>query len=368
MTFSVNIEQIFGQFRLAVNFSVAEPGITALFGRSGAGKTLTVQAIAGLMQPEFGVIRINGHTVLDTQNGVFTPARLRRVGYVFQDSRLFPHMSAKSNLLYGWKRNGRPGGQKAVSHMIDLLGAGHLLDRRPRALSGGERQRIALGRALLAAPQMLLLDEPMAALDSERKAEIMPYLERLRDEARIPILLVSHSLEEVTRLANYMILLSQGRAAAQGAVYDVMARLDLFPFAEFSEGGAVILTEVAAHLPASALTRLKFPGGELVVPEFPAAVGEKVRIRLKAADILLSLHELNGTISANNVLKTVVTEVREGADAYADVQLRCEDTKLIARITRMSAARLALKPGTEVFAIIKAVSINHRARNGWASM
>jgi molybdate transport system ATP-binding protein len=364
MSISVKIRHDFAGFSLAVDFAVAEPGVTVLFGRSGAGKSLTVQVIAGLMRPQSGVIAINGQTVLDTERGTFVAPRFRRVGYVFQDSRLFPHMSVKSNLLYGWRRNGRPGGEQAVRELVELLGVGHLLDRRPNALSGGERQRIALGRALLADPQVLLLDEPMAALDAERKAEIMPYLERLRDEARIPILFVSHSLEEVTRLADHMILLAGGAVAAQGAIYDVMARLDLFPFAEFSDGGAVIPMRVEAHLPQHALSRLAFAGGEIVVPQFPASVGEKVRVRLKATDILLSLCELNGTISANNVLRTVVTEISEDAGAYADVQLACGDTRMISRITRMSAERLALRPGLEVFAIIKAVSINHRGGFG----
>jgi molybdate transport system ATP-binding protein len=364
MTISVNIRHELGGFTLAVEFAVAEPGVTVLFGRSGAGKSQTVQAIAGLTRPNSGVIEINGQTVLDTERRLFVPPRRRRVGYVFQDSRLFPHMSVNSNLLYGWRRNGRPGGVQAVSELVELLGIGHLLERRPSALSGGERQRIALGRALLANPQVLLLDEPMAALDAERKAEIMPYLERLRDEARIPILYVSHSLEEVTRLADHMILMVNGRAAAQGAVYDVMARLDLFPFAELSEGGAVILMQVEGHLPRHALTRLAFAGGKLVVPEIPVAAGENVRVRLKAADVMLSLAEPDRTISANNVLKAVVTEVRQDAGAYADVQLACGDTRLISRITRLSAERLALRPGLEVFAIIKAVSVNHRAAGG----
>ena len=367
MSISVNIRHDFAGFSLAVDFAVAEPGVTALFGRSGAGKSQTVQAIAGLMRPKSGVIALNGQTVLDTGRGTFVAPRFRRVGYVFQDSRLFPHMSVTSNLLYGWRRNGHPGGERAVSELVELLGVGHLLDRRPSALSGGERQRIALGRALLADPQVLLLDEPMAALDAERKAEIMPYLERLRDEARIPILYVSHSLEEVTRLADHMILLAAGKVAAEGPIYDVMARLDLFPFAEFSDGGAVIPMRVAAHLPRHALSRLAFAGGELLVPRLPAPVGEKVRVRLKATDILLSLNELNGAISANNVLRAVVTEIREDASAYADVQLACGDTRMIARITRMSAERLALRRGLEVFAIIKAVSVNHRALGGVTS-
>lgn len=365
MTLSVNIRQDFGGFSLAVDFSAAEPGVTALFGRSGAGKSLTVQTIAGLTRPDFGVIKINGQTVLDTRKGLFVPSRRRHVGYMFQDSRLFPHMSVKSNLLYGWKRNGRPGGAQAVSAMVEMLGVGALLDRQPNSLSGGERQRVALGRALLAGPQLLLLDEPMAALDAERKAEIMPYLERLRDEARIPILYVSHSLEEVTRLADTMILLIGGKVAAQGAIYDVMARLDLFPFAEFSEGGAVIPAEIAGRLPEHALTRLKFSGGELLVPQLPAPVGERVRIRLKATDILLSRTELNGRISANNVLRTRIAGLREDeTGAYADVQLLCGEAKLIARITRMSAERLSIKDGGEIFAVIKAVSIDHRAYGG----
>lgn len=364
MTISVNIRHDLGNFSLDVAFAVDNPGVTVLFGRSGAGKTLTVEAIAGLIRPRSGVIRINGRTALDTESGVFIPPRHRRVGYVFQDSRLFPHMSVRSNLVYGWRRNGRPGGGRAVTEMVELLGVGALLDRRPGALSGGERQRIALGRALLAAPHVLLLDEPMAALDAERKAEIMPYLERLRDEARIPILYVSHSLDEVARLGDTMIILSAGKVVAQGAVYDVMTRLDIFPFTEFSEGGAVIPARIAAQLPAHALTRLAFAGGELLIPAIPAPVGDRVRVRLKATDILLSLHAVNGAVSANNVLKATVTGLRQDNSAYTDVQLACGEARLIARITRLSAERLALTPGAEIYAIIKAVSVNHRAVGG----
>src|SRR5260221_556145 len=217
-----------GRFALDVAFQSGS-GLTALFGRSGSGKTSVVNIIAGLLRPERGRIVVDDTVLVDTARGVFLAKHKRRIGYVFQDARLFPHLSVRHNLLFGRWFAPRAERQETLASIVSLLGIGHLLERRPNALSGGEKQRVAIGRALLASPRLLLMDEPLASLDAERKDEILPYLERLRDETRIPIIYVSHSLAEVARLATTMVLMSEGRVDAVGTVADIMSRLDLQP-------------------------------------------------------------------------------------------------------------------------------------------
>src|SRR5690242_17031103 len=266
MTISVSIKHEFGGFRLAADFAIEQPGITALFGPSGSGKTSIVDAIAGLLRPRHGVIAIGGETVLDTEAAIFVPPRLRRVGYVFQDARLFPHMSVENNLRFGWRRAKVPADDAAFDHIVSLLGLEGLLARAPLKLSGGEKSRVALGRALLSSPRILLLDEPLSALDAARKAEILPYLERLRDEAKLPMLYVSHALDEVAQLANDVIIVKQGRTVAQGAVFDVLADLDVSALTGTPSFGAVIDTKIASHRSDDGLSVLAFDGGELIVP------------------------------------------------------------------------------------------------------
>ncbi len=360
MTIDVALNHRLAAFTLDVGFTVSGPGITVLFGPSGSGKSTTISAIAGLLQPERGRVSINGEFLLDTERGLFVPVRKRRIGYVFQEGRLFPHMSVRSNLLFGWRRSRPRPHRQEIEHVVELLGVGPLLGRRPHTLSGGERQRVALGRALLSNPKLLLLDEPLAALDEARKAEIMPYLERLRDEARMPILYVSHSVDEVSRLANQIIVLSEGRVAAQGAVIDVMTRLDLFPITGRFEAGAVIEARIARHDERDSLTEVVFDGGRLTVPKIDRAVGETVRIRIRARDVIVALTEPRD-ISANNVLPATVVEIRSDPGAYADVKLACGAVMLMTRITRRSLERLALAPGGHVFAIVKSVAIDRRS-------
>ena len=360
MTIDVALNHRLAAFTLDVGFTVSGPGITVLFGPSGSGKSTTISAIAGLLQPERGRVSINGEFLLDTERGLFVPVRKRRIGYVFQEGRLFPHMSVRSNLLFGWRRSRPRPHRQEIGHVVDLLGVAPLLGRRPHTLSGGERQRVALGRALLSNPKLLLLDEPLAALDEARKAEIMPYLERLRDEARIPILYVSHSVDEVSRLANQIIALNEGRVAAQGAVIDVMTRLDLFPITGRFEAGAVIEARIARHDERDSLTEVVFDGGRLTVPRIDRAVGETVRIRIRARDVIVALTEPRD-ISANNVLPATVVEIRSDPGAYADVKLACGAAMLMARITRRSLERLALAPGAHAFAIVKSVAIDRRS-------
>ena len=241
-------------FALEAAFAAPPRGVTALFGPSGCGKSTILAAVAGLLRPRQGRVALDGTVLLDTEAGVFVAPERRRCGVVFQDARLFPHLSVETNLRYGLRRAPRDAEGPGFGEVVALLGLGHLLARRPAGLSGGERQRVALGRALLARPRMLLMDEPLAALDAARRAEVLPFLARLRDAARMPILYVTHALEEVDALADHLVLLDQGRTVACGPLNDVLARIDL-PAAFADDAGVVIEAQVAEH-EADDLTRL----------------------------------------------------------------------------------------------------------------
>lgn len=359
MSISVLLRHDFGGFTLDAAFEVPHSGITALFGPSGSGKTSIVNAIAGLLKPKQGRIVLGDDVVLDTQADVFVPPRLRRIGYVFQDSRLFPHLSVENNLRFGWRRSATRAEESEFSRIVSLLGLEPLLSRRPLKLSGGEKSRVALGRALLSAPRLLLLDEPLSALDGARKAEIMPYLERLRDEAKLPMLYVSHSLDEVARLADDVIVLKAGRIVAQGAVFDMLARLELPELTGTPSYGAVIDTRVVAHRD-DGLSVLGFDGGEIIVPLLQVPVASRLRVRIRAEDVMLATEEPRG-ISANNVVRCTVTAIRDTGASHADVALLCGSAHLLARITPASVKRLALVPGSTVFAIAKSVIVDPRA-------
>jgi molybdate transport system ATP-binding protein len=360
MSISVQLRHDFGGFALDATFEIPRPGITALFGPSGSGKTTIVNAIAGLLKPQQGRIVIGDDVVLDTKTRIFVPPRLRRIGYVFQDSRLFPHMSVESNLRFGWRRSAMRADESEFARIVALLGLEPLLSRRPLKLSGGEKGRVALGRALLSSPRLLLLDEPLSALDGARKGEIMPYLERLRDDAKLPMLYVSHSLDEVARLADDVIVLQAGRIVAQGPVFDMLAGLEFSELTGAPSYGAVIDTRVAAHRGEDGLSTLAFDGGELIVPLLSAPIGSRLRVRIRAEDVMLAVEEPRG-ISANNILRCTVTAIRETGASHADVQLFCGGARLLARITKASAKRLALVPGSTVFAIAKSVTVDPRA-------
>ncbi len=352
MSLDLDIEHGRGDFRLSARF-VSQPGLTALFGRSGSGKTTLVDIVGGLIRPERGRVVVDGQTLVDTERGVFVPQHRRRVGYVFQDSRLFPHFSVRQNLLYGsWfaprftKTTG--GAESSFDAVVKLLDIARLLDRSPDSLSGGETQRVAIGRALLARPRLLLMDEPLASLDEARRAEILPYVERLRDEAGLPILYVSHSVAEVARLATTVVILSEGKVTAVGPV------LDILPLADAQDGGAVLDAVVARHDPAFSLTVLKSVAGELQVPRLAAQPGTHVRAYIRARDVMLSLTAPQD-ISALNVLAGEVAHIVP-VGAQADVRLNCGGATLLARLTAKSVERLALAPGRPVYAVIKSVS------------
>jgi len=360
VSLEVEIDHVQGRFRLKASIRVAG-GLTALFGRSGSGKTTLINAVAGLVRPRRGRIVADGAVLLDTQSGVFVPAHRRRIGYVFQEGRLFPHLTVRQNLLFGRWFAGRSGGSRDVDldAVVALLGLEPLLARRPGGLSGGEKQRVAIGRALLAHPRLLLMDEPLAALDAARKAEILPYLERLRDETGVPIVYVSHALAEVARLATTVVVLEQGQVVATGPAADVLGRGDLPAVNPEGAGGAVLEAQVAGHDDAYGLTHLATCAGPLQVPRLDRPLGAAIRLRIRARDVMLSL-ERPGAVSALNVLSGRIAAVSpsDGTSPSVAVRIDCNGAALIARITRKSLDRLGLAPGQAVHAVVKSVSLD----------
>ncbi len=352
MSLNLDVYHTLGSFTLDARFT-APSGVTALFGRSGAGKSTLVNIVAGLIRPERGKVIVDGQTLVDTDRGVFVLKHRRRVGYVFQDSRLFPHLNVRQNLLYGrWFASGGGGAHDGASgdfaSVVELLGIGGLLDRRPESLSGGEKQRVAIGRALLARPRLVLMDEPLASLDEARRAEILPYIERLRDEAGVPILYVSHSISEVARLATTVVVLGNGTVTAVGPVADIL------PLADADDGGSVIDAVVARHDDTFQLSMLSSRAGGLQVPRLAAAVGASVRAYIRSRDVMLSLNPPQD-ISALNVLSGTIAAITSRG-AQADIRLDCNGAALLARVTSKSVERLALVPGRPVHAIVKSVS------------
>ena len=351
----VNVRGRFGEFRLDAAFSAAG-GLTALFGRSGSGKTSLVNLLAGLAPAEDGRISIDGLVLFDSALGIDLPPERRRLGYVFQDARLFPHLSVRGNLVYGMKRVRPAERHQDFDNVVDLLDLRFLMERRPRTLSGGETQRVAIGRALLASPRLLLMDEPLASLDAARKDEVLPLIERLRDEAGLPIVYVSHALEEVVRLADTMVLMSDGRVVASGGVEELMARLDLRPHTGRYEAGAVLAATVAGADQRFGLTELAVSGQRLLVPALDLPVGSRLRLRVQARDVSLSLVAPR-EISVLNVLHGVVREIGTGTAPQVDVLIDI-GAPLIARVTRRSVHDLGLVPGKAVYALVKAVAID----------
>jgi molybdate transport system ATP-binding protein len=354
MSLEVRLSHRLGDFTLEAAFTAHGP-VTALFGPSGAGKSSLVSAIAGLSRPRHGHIALDGRLLTETPH-LFVPPEQRRIGVVFQDTRLFPHMSVADNLLFGWRRAAAKADSATISHVVDLLGLGGLLRRRPRKLSGGEKSRVALGRVLLASPGLLLLDEPLASLDASRRGEILPYLERLARQEKLPMLYVSHQIDEVARLADEVVVLEGGKVKAQGPVSELLT--DLGAVAGVPPLGAVFDATVKAHRP-DGLTTLAFGGGLLHLSRLPQAPGTSLRVRLRAEDILLALEEPQA-ISANNVLLCRIRAIRAD-DTDADVALVCGAAHLVSRITRASLARLGLEEGRTVYAVIKSVTVAREA-------
>ena len=343
-------------FRLNIDLQIAARGVTALFGPSGSGKTTLLRCISGLERVSDGHLMVNGELWQD--GNLFLPVHRRALGYVFQEASLFPHLRVQGNLDYGAKRASRGAtGAVGFSSIVELLGIGHLLQRMPERLSGGERQRVAIARALLAAPQLLLMDEPLAALDRERKREILPYLERLRDELDIPIIYVSHAIDEVSRIADHMVLLDQGSVIASGPLADVTARLDL-PLAQDHDAAVVIEATVGKHDSAYHLTQLDFPGGCVhagLQHELP--MGHQARISIQARDVSIALTPADDS-SILNRLPAVIEDFADARHpAQLLVRLNAGGTVIIARISRRSRDDLKLHAGQRVWAQIKTVAL-----------
>jgi len=363
----VDVEKRLGGFALSVRFTAPAAGIIALFGRSGAGKTSIVNMLAGLLRPDRGRISVDGETLFSSVDRIDLPPERRRLGYVFQEGRLFPHYSVRGNLTYG---AGRRDPAVDFDAVVAMLGLGALLERRPSDLSGGEKQRVAIGRALLASPRLLLMDEPLASLDAPRKAEILPFIERLRAELRIPIIYVSHVMEEIVRLADTLVLLSDGTVAAVGTVEELTSRLDLRPLTGRSEAGAVIRTTVAGHDIAFGLSELAFPGGRLRVSHLALPLGTPVRVRIRARDVALATTRPTD-ISMRNVIAARIAEIvaERGplVDIHLDIGRPGQPVALWARITQRAARELDLAVGSEVFALLKTVSLDRSSLGGHGS-
>ncbi len=352
MTLAVEIQHQLGDFALDVSFQ-APRGLTVLFGESGAGKSSIINAVAGLLRPDAGRIELNDRVLLDTSRGQSLPVRKRRIGYIFQDDRLFPHMTVRQNILYGRRFASSSAAPADLQRIIAMLGIGPLLARRPAGLSGGEKQRVAIARALLCGPELILADEPLAALDDARKAEILPYFERLRDELQIPMLYVSHSLAEVARLATTVVTLSAGRVGQVGPAAQILC--DPHIALGLRDGGAILSGQLCAHH-SDGLSELTTAGGALFIPRNAAAPGTRLRVRIEAQDVILSRERPIG-LSAMNILHGTITAItsRDGSDAM--VVLRMGEESLLARVTCRSVALLGLRVGDRCHAVMKSVAL-----------
>ena len=342
-------------FRLSVDLALPGSGITALFGPSGSGKTTCLRLLAGLERLPGVLCSVGDQVWQDDQRGIFVPVHQRALGVVFQDASLFAHLSVRDNLLFGQRRV--PPGQRRrqLGEVTALLGLETLLDRLPAALSGGERQRVAMGRALLAEPALLLMDEPLAALDWRRKQEILPYLERLHQELAIPMVYVSHAPDEVARLADHLVLLDGGQVIGQGALNTVLARTDLPPV--FAEDPGVVLSVCIAEQADDGLTRLSFPGGDLWVAQRAQAIGTPLRCRIHARDVSLSRQPLVESSILNAVRANVLDFTPCTVPGQVLVRLTVDGTILLARITQRSIQRLQIQAGDTVYAQIKSVAL-----------
>lgn len=344
-----------GGFVLDVDLALPGRGVSALFGPSGSGKTTCLRAIAGLERARGGYVALGDEVWQDEARGQFVPTHRRALGYVFQEASLFPHLSVRGNLEFGLKRVAGADRRFELGPVAAMLGIEALLERKPASLSGGERQRVAIARALLSSPRLLLMDEPLAALDLKRKQEILPYLERMHDELSIPIIYVSHAPDEVARLADHLVLLDAGRVVASGALTETLARADLPP--AFADDTGVVLETVLAGHEADELSRLAFDGGSLFVGRRGEPLGSRLRCRIHARDVSIALERPRRS-SIVNLLPAVVTATA-GTDTpgHVLVQMRMGATPLLARISERSRRELDIRPGVQVWAQVKAVAL-----------
>ncbi len=352
---SVAIEKRRGSFELNARFESPTPGVVALFGRSGCGKSTLVHIIAGLLDADAGRIALHDSLLLDTAAHVNVPAERRRIGVVFQEPRLFPHMSVAANLNYGRKRAAPPF-FVTLDAVADLLGIGRLMDRRTHQLSGGERQRVAIGRALLSQPHLLLLDEPLASLDAARRSEVLPYLESLRDQLALPMAYVSHDFDEVLRLATHLVLMDAGRTIAQGELTAMSLNAELRSIIGPEAVGAIIEGTVLGPDAASGLTRIRVGRGELKVEPLQANVGAKLRVQLLARDLIVAISAPRD-LSVRNVIEGVVTQLVSDSGGSDLVSIDIGGALIMARITRAATRELSLTTGRPVWALVKSVSL-----------
>jgi molybdate transport system ATP-binding protein len=364
----VAVAKRLGAFSLEVAFSAPASGATALFGRSGAGKSATLAAIAGAMRPDRGRISLGGRALFDASLRLDVPVERRAIGWVFQDARLFPHLSVRANLEYGAHRaRGRDAGVR-FDEVISVLGVESLLGRRPARLSGGERQRVAIGRALLSQPSLLLMDEPLSALDTPRRAEILPFLERLKSRFALPILYVTHSLAEVVRLADRLVVLEEGRTAAEGALADVLARPDVPLVSYRADAAATLDGIVAEHSSERALSRIRIGEIDLFAPRLHRPLGEAVRAVVLARDVLLARRPPQ-EISARNILSGRISSLASRPDGSVMVRVTLDGgPALLSAVTVDAVRSLRLQPGEAVWAILKSVAVEGAAPGGLLEM
>jgi molybdate transport system ATP-binding protein len=345
------------RFTLDVSLALPGSGVSALFGPSGCGKTTVLRALAGLERAAGGVA-VDGAVWQDDASGRFVPTHRRPIGYVIQEAALFPHLDVQRNLAYGLKRIAPAERRIALDQAVELLGIGHLMDSRPDTLSGGERQRVAIARALATSPRLLLMDEPLAALDAQRKAELLPYLDRLHDQLGVPVIYVSHSIDEVARLADHLVLMEEGRVLADGALPDMLARLDL-PVAFGDDAGVVLDGVVGERDLQWQLARLDVEGGacSLWARDQGLPVGRRVRLRVLARDVSLTRTPQTGTSIGNQLRGTIEAIADDSHPALALVRVRVGAVPVVARLTKRSAHTLALVPGMPVWAQVKTVAL-----------
>jgi molybdate transport system ATP-binding protein len=352
---SVAVKKRRGPFALDACFELPTPGVVALFGRSGCGKSTLVNIIAGLLDADEGRVALDDTVLQDSERRLRVPPERRRIGYVFQDARLFPHLNVAANLKYG---EARAAGHRYVSldAVAGLLDLGGLMDRRTHRLSGGERQRVAIGRALLSQPALLLLDEPLASLDAARREEVLPYLETLRDQWAIPMVYVSHDFDEVLRLATYLVLMDSGRTIAQGGIADMSLNKDLRSIIGADAVGAIVDGTALGLDPSSGLMRVKVGHGELTLHTTKAAAGTTLRVQLLARDLIVATRAPQH-LSVRNTLTGIITSVSSD-DADSDlIAIDIGGTVIMARVTKAATSELALKAGLPVWALVKAVSL-----------
>jgi molybdate transport system ATP-binding protein len=345
----------YGTFQLAVDLRLPGTGITVLFGHSGSGKTTVLRCIAGLQRAQHGFLEIHGKVWQDSAKRIFLPTHKRALGYVFQEANLFSHLTVEANLQFGLQRIAHPVDPNNLQQILELLGIAHLRKRMPDGLSGGERQRVAIARALALKPEILLMDEPLASLDFKRKQEILPYLSQLHQHTHIPIIYVTHSQQEVAQLAEYLVILDNGRTLAAGTRSETLSCLDI-PLAHDRDAATVWDATVIEHEHNFHLTRVEFAGGTLSLPSIAAEIGSKIRVQIYARDVSIVLQEPNAT-SILNVLPAIITHIVDDSHGRCLVRLQVGQQTLLAHITSKSAQLLGLQTSMSVYAQIKGTSI-----------